>query len=146
MRKLGARNLPPSPAVFQGLTRVSGLDSFPVRGPPISITCECGEKRSLRYGERWTCEQCGRSWNTEQIPAEDYRGFVRDLRRPKLLAVGVALGLATIVLIVALLTSLALLLTLPILLGGVAIFAGPVWKKAVRRRIAERPRWELHPE
>jgi hypothetical protein len=117
-----------------------------VRGPPITITCECGEKRSLRYGERWTCERCGRGWNTEQIPAEEYRRFVRDLRRPKLVAVGIAVVLAAIVGVVALMTSLGLLLTLPILLGGVAIFAGPGWKKSVRRRIAARPRWELHPE
>lgn len=117
-----------------------------MRGPPITITCECGEKRSLRYGERWTCAECGRAWNTAQIPAEDYRGFVRDLRRPKLVAVGIALVLAAIVGVAAAFVNLGLLFTLPILLGGVAILAGPVWKKAVRRRIANRPRWELHPE
>ncbi len=110
------------------------------------ITCECGEKRSLGYGERWTCEKCGQAWNTAQIPEDEYRGFVRDVRRPKLVAVAVALGLAGVVALVAVLVNLGLLLTLPILLGGVAILAGPVWKKAVRRRIADRPRWELHPE
>ena len=31
-----------------------------LRGPPIAVTCECGEKRDLRYGEEWTCESCGR--------------------------------------------------------------------------------------
>src|SRR3712207_76550 len=39
----------------------------PVQGPPITITCECGEKRALRYGTRWTCERCGRTWDTNQI-------------------------------------------------------------------------------
>ena len=28
--------------------------------PPITVKCECGEKRDLAYGERWTCETCGR--------------------------------------------------------------------------------------
>ncbi len=105
-----------------------------MRGPPISITCECGEERSLPYGERRTCEQCGRRWNTEQIPAEEYRGFVRTMRRPKLVALAAALGLAGLVAAVAAFTNLGLLFALPILLGGVAIFAGPVWKRSVRQR------------
>ncbi len=108
--------------------------------------CECGEARSLRYGRRWTCERCGRTWSTERIPAEEYERFARDLRRPKLVALGIALLLAAVVLGVALIVNLGLLLTLPVLLAGVAIFAGPFWKKAVRQRFAERPRWELHPE
>lgn len=117
-----------------------------MRGPPITITCECGERRSLRYGRRWTCERCGRTWNTERIPAEEYKRFARDLRRPKLVALAIALVLAAVVLALALAVNLGLLFTLPVLLAGVAIFAGPFWKKAVRRRFAERPRWELHPE
>ena len=39
-------------------------------GPPISITCECGLKHDLKYGEAWTCESCGRRWDTKQIPRE----------------------------------------------------------------------------
>ena len=42
------------------------------RGPPITVTCDCGEKRHLRYGERWTCEKCGKTWNTNRIPVEQY--------------------------------------------------------------------------
>jgi hypothetical protein len=117
-----------------------------VRGPPISVTCECGERRSLRYGERWTCEKCGRKWNTEQIPAEEYRQLVRDLRRPKLVALGGAAVFAAAVTALALATDLGLLFALPILLGAIAIIAGPPWKRWVRRRVAERPRWELHAE
>ena len=26
----------------------------------------------LRYGERWTCEKCGKTWNTNRIPVEQY--------------------------------------------------------------------------
>jgi hypothetical protein len=117
-----------------------------VRGPRITVTCECGEKRSLRYGERWPCEACGRTWDTGQIPADEYRGFARDLRRPKLVALGVALALAGVIAIVALFTTLGFLFTLPFILGGVAILAGPPWKRWVRRRMARRPSWELHPE
>ena len=40
------------------------------KGPPITLTCECGEKRELRYGESWRCESCGRSFDTRRIPLE----------------------------------------------------------------------------
>ena len=46
-------------------------------GPPITITCECGEKRDLRYGEQWQCERCGKRWDTRQIPAEQYEAIRR---------------------------------------------------------------------
>jgi len=42
------------------------------RGPPITLTCECGETRHLRYGDRWTCEKCSRSWDTTKIPVDQY--------------------------------------------------------------------------
>src|SRR5437870_2590340 len=42
-----------------------------MRRPPITIRCECGESRDVAYGELWRCERCGRSWNTQQIPAEE---------------------------------------------------------------------------
>ena len=58
----------------------------------------------------------------------------------------VALTIAGALAIVALIVNPAMLIIIPILIGGVAILAGPPWKKIVRRRIAERPRWELTPE
>src|SRR5256884_2034199 len=61
-----------------------------VAKPPITINCECGEKRDVAYGERWQCEKCGRSWNTAQIPAEEYEQLLRSVRRHKLEALVVA--------------------------------------------------------
>ena len=58
-----------------------------LRGPPIAITCECGEKRDLRYGEEWTCESCGRRWDTNQIPAEQYAAIRRTQLRFRVLPV-----------------------------------------------------------
>ncbi len=117
-----------------------------MRNLPISITCECGESNFVPYGEKWTCGNCGRTWNTAQIPADEYRQFLRDIRRPRIWAAVVALTIAGALAIVALIVNPAMLIVIPILIGGVAILAGPPWKKIVRRRIAERPRWELHPE
>ena len=47
--------------------------------PKITITCDCGEKRKLDYGESYVCE-CGRAWSTKQIPAADYEA-IRELDR-----------------------------------------------------------------
>ena len=58
-----------------------------LRGPPIAVTCKCGEKRDLRYGEAWTCEQCGRHWDTAQIPAEQYGAIRRTQLRFRVLPV-----------------------------------------------------------
>ena len=52
--------------------------------PPITIKCECGETKGVAYGERWRCERCGRSWNTQNIPIEEYEGLLRRMRRHKL--------------------------------------------------------------
>ncbi|HEX2371413.1 MAG TPA: hypothetical protein VHI33_02240, partial [Solirubrobacterales bacterium] len=46
-----------------------------LRGPPITVTCECGEKRDLGYGEAWACDGCGRRWNTARIPPQQYEAI-----------------------------------------------------------------------
>jgi hypothetical protein len=117
-----------------------------VRGPPITITCECGERQAIRYGRRWTCERCGRTWDTAQIPREEYQALVRAIWGPRLLAIGVALAVGLALLVAALIINPSLVLTIPIALGALAIFLGPLWKRQVRRRLAERPRWEIRPE
>jgi hypothetical protein len=117
-----------------------------VRGPPIHVTCDCGNERDLRYGDRWECEQCGRTWNTEQIPAGEYQGLVSDLRRLRVGAMVAAGGAVAAVLLLAYFVSPGALFIGPILLALAAILLGPVWKSRVRRIVAARPRWELHPE
>ena len=116
-----------------------------MRGPPITIRCDCGEAASLRYGERWDCPSCGRRWNTAQIPADEYRGLARDLRRYKLLAIGAAGAVLLAYLPLVFLVDEGIIFTAPLLLAGLAIFAGPFWKRRVRRVIENRPRWQLHP-
>lgn len=117
-----------------------------MRGPPITITCECGQAASLRYGERWECPSCGRRWNTEQIPVEEYRGLLRELRRYRLAAIGAALAVLVAYVPLVVFVDEGIIITAPILLAGLAILLGPLWKRRVRRVIANRPRWELHPE
>ena len=117
-----------------------------MRGPPITITCDCGEVERVRYGTRWECSSCGRTWDTAQIPAEEYRGLIHDLRVYRLVPVGIALVIAALFVPLVVLVNQALIFVVPLLLAFLAIFLGPVWKRRVRRRIAAAPSWDLRPE
>jgi hypothetical protein len=116
-----------------------------VRGAPITITCECGARAELAYGERHDCE-CGRRWNTAQIPAEEYWGVMRDVRRYRNLTVGVALAVCAVVLPLALFVSEGFFFVLLVLLGVWAFYARPFLRRRVRSKLAERPTWNLRPE
>ena len=117
------------------------------RDPPIAITCECGERRNLRYGERWRCEQCGRTWNTSRIPADQYAAIRRTQSRFRWTATAVFL-LAVALITVSILIGRAY--------GGLVLvaFGGIIWKTAlwprIRRRYMEKvaavPKWEIKAE
>jgi hypothetical protein len=113
--------------------------------PPIRITCDCGEEESVAYGETWACD-CGRRWNTAQIPATAYEGRRRRMRRLEL----EILGFALVVLVVF--VPLVLFVDSAFLFAGLVVAAAwmflymPFWRRRVRDAAREAPRWELHPE
>jgi Flp pilus assembly protein TadB len=117
-----------------------------VRGAPVTIKCDCGEFRDVAYGEAWQCETCGRRWNTNQIPADEYWGLMRDMRRFRLSVIGVAVGLALVFGLLALFVAESLLLLLPVVLAGWFLFYMPFWRRKVRRRARSAPKWSLRPE
>lgn len=114
--------------------------------PPITITCECGEKEYVPYGERWTCERCGRSWNTQQIPAEQYEDLLRRMRRHKLEALGA--GALTAVVLVALIVAggTRFILLIPMIMALWLFVFLPFWRRRYRRSALTSPRWQLEPE
>jgi hypothetical protein len=122
------------------------VDSPAMRGPPITVRCECGEVRHVPYGDRWTCERCGRTWNTAQIPAGEYHAIMRDMRNLRLSVIGVAVGLAAVFGLLALLVSESLFLLLPVVLAAWFILYMPRWRRLARRRARSLPTWDLHPE
>src|SRR5215813_9107301 len=87
-----------------------------VAKPPITIRCECGEKNDVAYGERWRCETCGRSWNTQQIPAEEYEGLLRRTRRHKLEALAAAAITAAVMVPLIVLVSSGFILLVPMVM------------------------------
>jgi len=117
-----------------------------MKGPPITIRCECGEVRHVPYGQLWRCERCARGWNTTQIPADEYWGIMRGMRRHRLVVIGVALGLALTFGALALFVSEALFLLLPMVLAFWFIWYMPWWRRKVRHQARSLPKWDLHPE
>lgn len=117
-----------------------------MKGPPITVRCECGETRHVPYGETWLCERCGRRWNTAQIPADEYWGIMRDMRRMRLTVIGIALAMAAVFALLAIFVAESLFLLLPVLLAAWLILYMPWWRRKVRRRARSVPKWNLRPE
>ena len=119
---------------------------FEMHGPPITIRCECGEAKEVPYGERWRCERCGRAWNTQQIPAEEYEGLLRRMRRHKLEALAMAAIAAAVMIPLIVVVSSGFILLVPMLMAAWLFLILPFWRRRYRRTAREAPRWELHPE
>jgi hypothetical protein len=118
-----------------------------LRGPPIAVTCDCGEKRDLRYGETWRCERCGKRWNTRQIPAEQYEVIRRTQLRFRVLPVVFGLLVAGAAIFFTLTDNLfSVFILLPLGTMTWFVFIRPTHRKRYRRAIAELPRWTLRPE
>jgi Flp pilus assembly protein TadB len=102
--------------------------------------------RHVAYGDTWVCDRCGRRWNTAQIPADEYWGILRAMRRYRLSVIGVALGFAVVFGLLALFVAQSLFLLLPVVLAAWFIWYMPFWRRKVRRHARTLPKWNLHPE
>lgn len=114
-----------------------------MHGPPLTLTCACGRKQQLSYGESWACENCGKTWDTSAIPKAEYAQIRRIQLRFR--ALPVALGLVVV--------GLAAFLTLSgsasgvVLLLPIALLSWYMMRGVHRRRyqaaIARRRSWTL---
>ena len=118
-----------------------------VKGPPITVTCECGEKRDLPYGESWRCERCGRRWDTGRIPREQYYEIRRLSLRYRLLPVAFGVVVATVALFFILTGNVfSVFFLLPVALSAWFVFLRPIHRRRYRRAVKSLPRWELRAE
>jgi hypothetical protein len=117
-----------------------------MRKPPITVKCECGETKELAYGERWQCERCARSWDTRQIPAAEYDGLLRRMRRYRLEALVVGAVLAAILIPLIAVVNEGFIFVIPVVAAVWLFLYLPMWRRKVRRAARDAPRWELHPE
>jgi hypothetical protein len=117
------------------------------RGPPITITCECGEHRHLRYGDRWTCEKCGRTWNTRRIPVEEYAALRRTQLRYR--RVPIAVGAVVVASLIALLIlgkAFSGVLVVALAAFAWSSYGRPLYRRRYLRAIENRPNWTIEPE
>jgi hypothetical protein len=118
-----------------------------LKGPPITVTCECGERRELAYGEHWRCESCGRSYDTTRIPPEQYEEIRRLSLRYRLLPIGFGIVVATVALFFILTGNVfSVLLLLPVALSAWFVFLRPLHRRRYRQAVKGLPRWELRAE
>jgi hypothetical protein len=118
-----------------------------VRKPPITLTCDCGTATAVAYGERWTCPECGKTWDTSRIPREEYEALLRSVRRYRLLTIGPPLALAAVLVPLAILVGVQFAFLLFVLVMAYALLVLP----RVRGRATENVRrsaatWRLEPE
>ena len=100
----------------------------------------------MPYDERWECDRCHRRWNTGQIPAEEYWGIMRDMRRLRITVIFTALALVVPVVALVPFAGARILILLPVLMGFWFIFYMPRWRRRVREQARSLRRWQLHPE
>jgi ABC-type transport system involved in cytochrome bd biosynthesis fused ATPase/permease subunit len=119
-----------------------------VKAPAITLRCDCGSEGRAAYGEKWTCQKCGRSYDTSQIPAGDYGEVAALDRRYKRVSWSIVAVLALLVLVAALTHQIiATFAGLAVVLLGWFLFIKPLvhhkHKKAVRNLTRS---WELRAE
>lgn len=100
----------------------------------------------MAYGERWRCESCGRSWNTAQIPAAEYEGLLRRMRRHQVEAIAVTALAAAVLIPLIVVVSSRFILLVPLVMAAWLFVLLPFWRRRYRRSARSAPRWELHPE
>ena len=117
-----------------------------VRGARITVRCDCGEVNYLEYGEVWTCPSCGRRWNTNQIPADEYWGIMREMRDERVKVMVVAVVTAFGFAVFALTQGARAWALAPIVIAAWTLLYMPRWRRRLRIKTRNLPRWQLRPE
>ena len=117
-----------------------------MKPPPITVTCDCGEFESLPYGARWECQSCGRRWNTEQIPVEEYRDLTNAVRRYQLQAVVFAAVMLAIYAPLMVFVDVRIGISGLILFFAWAFLLRPRQRRRVLNSVLSRATWQLRPE
>jgi hypothetical protein len=118
-----------------------------LRGPPITLDCECGESAEVRYGEQWQCPACGRRYDTARIPREDYERIRRTQLRFRILPVAYGIFFSAVaVFFIATGNAFSVFFLLPISLMAWFLLIRPVHRRRYREAIADLPQWDLRAE
>lgn len=118
-----------------------------MRELPITLQCDCGELTAVGHGERWTCPDCGKTWDTSQIPRDEYDRLLASVRRYRLLIIGPPLALAAILVPLAIIVGIQYAFLLFVLAMAWGLLVVPRLRaKTTQRVLGNTRQWELHPE
>lgn len=116
--------------------------------PAITLRCDCGAEGKAAYGEVWKCAKCGRSYDTSQIPADDYDAVAALDRRYRRRSQALMVVLALIVLAVAITgQTISIFAGLSVVLLSWFLYIKPLIHRRHKRAVSALTRsWELSPE
>ena len=146
------RNRPPSaerpvPQKSLRLRMGSETPGAVTKGPPITVTCECGERHELFYGERWTCPSCGRAYDSNHIPADEYQQIRKLQLRYRAAPIGFGVVIATLALVFMLTgNTIGVFFLLPVSILSWFVFIRPTHRRRYSEAIQHLPRWDLRAE
>jgi hypothetical protein len=123
-------------------------EDIDMKGPRITLRCDCGAEGAAAYGERWTCPRCGRTYDTAQIPSSDYASILSLDRRYRFTGWAVVGILAALVLIVAVTGQvIPIFAGLAVVLLSWFLYIKPVVHRRHRRAVRALTRnWDLEAE
>jgi hypothetical protein len=117
------------------------------RGPRITITCKCGEVSYLQYGEEWTCDKCGRHWNTRKIPLDQYAELRRvQLRQRRIPVLISCLSLICVIVFIVIGKAVGGLIVIGFFASAWSMFARPLHRRRYREKLGQLPSWEIEPD
>ncbi len=113
----------------------------------ITISCDCKAVADVAYGDRWTCDACGKTWDTTQIPSAEYDDLIRGIRRYRLIALGPPLLLAAVLIPLAVLVGLQFALLLFVLVMAWGLLVIPQLRRRASTHLRNSAKsWKLRPE
>ena len=115
------------------------------KGPAITVTCECGRRRDLQYGERWKCDGCGRRYDTNKIPVEEYAAIRRTQVRYRLFPlISCLLLLAAVIGFWIAGRAFTAVIAVVFLAASYGVFGRPFFRSRYRRAMSKSlPTWEI---
>lgn len=115
-----------------------------LRGPPITLSCECGEKAEVAYGEIWRCPADGRTYDTNKIPRDAYTRIRRTQFRFRILPIVYSIVFsAAAVFFITTGNAFSVFLLLPVAVMGWFLLIRPIHRSRYRSAIADLPKWDL---
>jgi hypothetical protein len=115
-----------------------------LRGPPITVDCECGESTELRYGEGWTCPKCERVYDTTEIPHQQYEAVRKLQLRFRLLPIALGLGTLTLAVFFTLVGNVfGVFILIPSASVAWFMVVRPIHRRRFEAAASALPSWEL---